>query len=89
MPDSFPLAGARIDYLHQRNVAALVYRHGDQVVNAFFWPEAGESGPTEETAVAGHPVFYWKHDGMEVWIVGDGSGAELERFVGRLREAMG
>ena len=34
----FVLVGGRMDYLYKRAVAALVYRHGDQVINVFIWP---------------------------------------------------
>src|SRR5579863_66404 len=82
----FSLVGGRLDYLDQRAVAALVYRHDQHVINVFVWPEGGEQAPSVETQ-QGYSVGYYKHDGMEYWAVSDLTPGELKDFLNRFRAA--
>lgn len=82
-PDSFPLVGGRLDYLHARTVAALVYRHGQHVINVFVWPEGG-SEALGARAENGYTELYWKKNGWEFWVVSDLNREELKRFVSEL-----
>jgi anti-sigma factor (TIGR02949 family) len=84
--EGFPLVGGRLDYLDHRQVAALVYRHRQHVINVFIWPEAGEEQP-RFAAQQGYNVIYYKHAGMEFWAVSDLNTAELRDFVTRLQAA--
>jgi anti-sigma factor RsiW len=84
--EGFPLVGGRLDYLDHRQVAALVYRHRQHVINVFIWPEAGEEAP-HIAARQGYNVIYYKHAGMEFWAVSDLNTADLREFVTRLQAA--
>jgi anti-sigma factor RsiW len=85
--EGFPLVGGRLDYLDRRQVAALVYRHRQHLINVFIWPEAGEEAPRSE-AQQGYNVLYFKHGGMEFWAVSDLNPAELRDFVAHLKSAV-
>jgi anti-sigma factor (TIGR02949 family) len=85
--EGFPLVGGRLDYLDNRQVAALVYRHRQHVNNLFIWPEGGEEAP-RTAAQQGYNLLYFKHGGMEYWAVSDLNPAELKDFVGHLKTAV-
>jgi anti-sigma factor (TIGR02949 family) len=80
----YHLAGARLDYMDQRAVAALVYRRDQHVINVFVWAEGGEKAPSVEMQ-QGYSLGYYKHGGMEFWAVSDLSQSELEDFLTHMR----
>ncbi|MBV9523269.1 MAG: anti-sigma factor [Alphaproteobacteria bacterium] len=80
--EGFPLVGGRLDYLDQRPVAALVYRHRQHPINVFVMPAdtgAATTG-TESFAQRGFNVLHWMEDGMSLWAVSDLNLAELHDF---------
>ncbi|MCW3479171.1 anti-sigma factor [Neisseriaceae bacterium JH1-16] len=77
----FPLIGGRLDYLQQRRVAALVYRHKLHVINVYVWP--ADAVATQGMAVRsrqGYQLVTWRQEGMNFWAVSDLNGADLQRF---------
>lgn len=77
----FPLEGGRLDYVHNRPVAALVYRRGKHVINLFVWPGESGSGTTAGvTSERGINVQHWSNGGMTFWAVSDVSAADLQTF---------
>lgn len=79
--EGYPLVGGRIDYLDERPVAALVYRHRQHPINLFVLPAHGtkESG-SENFAEHGYNVLHWTHGDMSLWAVSDLNLAELRDF---------
>jgi anti-sigma factor RsiW len=79
--DGYPLVGGRLDYLDQRPVAALVYKHRQHVINLFVWPEPGigASSP-RRTDRQGYNVLHWTRPGLTLWAVSDLNPTELEAF---------
>jgi anti-sigma factor RsiW len=77
----FPLAGGRLDYVDNRVVAALVYRHGGHIVNLFVWPspEAKDSSPRIESR-QGYNLLHWTQAGVTFWAVSDAAVPELQEF---------
>ena len=80
--EGIPLAGARLDYLGQRPVAALVYRLNQHTINVFVWPAAGDSPQDPVFAVRqGFNIAHWTVDGMRFWAVSDVNAGELRNVV--------
>ena len=80
-PQGFPLIGGRLDYIHNRVVGALVFKHDQHVINLFVWPIADlkDSGPTSTTR-EGFNLLHWTCSGMSFWAVSDVNPAALRRF---------
>ena len=73
----FPLTGGRLDFMHERPVAALVYHCKKHVINLFIWPgESGESVSQRQ----GYNLVHWSEGGMTLWAVSDLNGGELKAF---------
>jgi anti-sigma factor RsiW len=82
----FPLAGGRLDYLNERAVAALVYRHDKHVINLFLWPAPGpDTPPAALPAERGYQVIAWRSAGLDYRAVSDASPETLARFAEKYR----
>jgi len=77
----FPLLGGRLDYVHGRPVAAVVYGRRQHVINVFTWP-AEASGDASQTLTTSHGynMLHWRSNGAEHWVVSDLNAAELQQF---------
>lgn len=83
--EGFPLAGARLDYIGERRVAALVYRRRLHVVNVFLWPSAdGTDSPSRELVHRGYNVVTWTKGGITYWAISDLNMGELRQLQSRL-----
>lgn len=77
----FPLIGGRLDYLNQRPVAALAYRHNEHLLNLFVWPErATRDTPPQITSMQGYQLMHWARAGMNYWVVSDMHTRKLMEF---------
>jgi anti-sigma factor (TIGR02949 family) len=85
-PHGFALIGGRLDYLDHRQVAALVYRHRQHVVNLFIWPatNAADSAP-HWLSQRGYNIAYWTDSGMNYWAISDADRSGLGDFVEMVR----
>lgn len=85
----FPLLGGRLDYVASRNVAVLVYRHRQHIINLMIWPERDGGAPApEKTATRqGHNILYWHQDGMSYWAISDLNTADIAAFAKLVRDA--
>ncbi len=78
----FALVGGRLDYLDQRPVAALVYRHRQHIINLFVWPTGSETSPTPTAAMTrqGYNLLHWHDNGLAYWAVSDLAAVDLNEF---------
>ena len=81
----YPLAGARLDVVGGRPVAALVYREQQHLVNLFVWPVSAKAAPAAAQTRQGYNLVGWAQRGMQFWAVSDANADELHRFTDALR----
>jgi anti-sigma factor RsiW len=82
----FALAGARLDYILGCDAAALVYRHGNHVLNVFEWPSSGDvSTAPKLSTIRGYGVQHWIASGLNVWVVSDADPSTLAELTALLR----
>ena len=85
----FPLVGARLDYLDDRPVAALVYQRQHHVINLFIWPARHDAEKGEQMVTRqGYHLMHWAQSGLSYWAVSNLNLGELQAFVQRLQQAM-
>ncbi len=83
----FPLTGGRLDYINQRNVAALAYRHGPHTINLFICPaKDGKILAPVQDARRGYNLVHWADGSMNYWAVSDLNAEELKTFATLLQE---
>ena len=79
--EGFPLAGGRLDYLHGRAVAALVYQRRKHSINLFIWPSSpGDEAAPKKATRQGFHVLQWTRSGMTFCAVSDLNEGELQEF---------
>ena len=81
LDQGFPLSGGRLDYLHGRAVAALVYHRRNHSINLFIWPSsAGDETAPQKSTSQGFHILQWTRSGMTFWAVCDLNEDELQEF---------
>ncbi|MQA18751.1 anti-sigma factor family protein [Rugamonas rivuli] len=86
-PQGYALIGGRLDYLQQRPVAALAYRHRQHILNLYIWPDASGSSSTPHAAMRqGFHLLRWSQDGMQYSAVSDINPQDLSQFAGMVRQ---
>jgi len=82
----FVLVGGRLDVLHGRRVAAIVYRRRLHPINLFQFVAAGpNTTPTSNDAGDGYTTTSWTQDGIAYWAVSTLDRGEMETFAGAFR----
>ncbi len=83
----FVLVGGRLDYLDNRQTAALVYQYRKHIINLFIWP-----APQEQTSSIkvhrwqGYQAYAWTQAGMHFWAVSEVNENDLSLFARLLRD---
>jgi anti-sigma factor (TIGR02949 family) len=78
--DGFPLQGGRLDVLHGRTIAALVYGRRKHVVNVFVWPTSERDVPPRSGSHLGYQWVDWRKGGMEFCAISDTSATDLDQL---------
>lgn len=74
----FPLVGGRIDVLHGRSVAVLVYGRRKHVINVFIWPTAERGAAPQVGTNLGYHWIEWTNGGMALYAVSDAAKEDLD-----------
>jgi anti-sigma factor RsiW len=85
----FPLIGGRLDYIHGRVVAAVVYRRRQHVINVFVWPAAGQATAPAESRHDGYNLIAWSQGGLEFCAVSDVDPGDLRQLRAAFAERAG
>jgi RNA polymerase sigma factor (sigma-70 family) len=84
----FPLVGGRLEYLDNRPVAVLVYRHQQHVINLFVWPATpGTSAGAQTTVCQGYQLLHWIQGGLQYWAVSNLNLGGLQTFIQAVQQA--
>jgi anti-sigma factor RsiW len=79
--EGFPLVGGRLDYLDNRDVAALVYQRQKHFINVFVWPVDSRDSEIRETqTIQGYNLVFWRQNDLIFCAVSDLNLAELRQF---------
>jgi anti-sigma factor RsiW len=76
----FPLKGGRLDVLHGRTVAALVYGRRKHLVNVLIWPVEGPDVSPRAGSRLGYHWLDWRKGGLELCAVSDAAPSDLEQL---------
>jgi anti-sigma factor RsiW len=76
----FPLEGGRIDVVHSRSVAALVYARRKHFVNVFIWPTDEKDAAPRSGSQQGYQWIDWRKGGTEFCAVSDAAPSALEQL---------
>ena len=83
----FALVGGRLDYLTNRPVAALVYRHRQHLIHLFVWPAVDRPNSALHSLTRqGYQVIVWSDAAMHYWAISDLNAEALKSFSHLIRE---
>jgi anti-sigma factor RsiW len=77
----YTLVGGRVDYIAQRQVAAIIYQQAKHRINLFVWPSPQPDSAVNQYNKSGYSISNWHAGGMSYWLVSDMSANESQRFV--------
>ncbi|MGB8339066.1 MAG: hypothetical protein WCD07_06390 [Burkholderiales bacterium] len=76
-----------MDYVGQRNIAALVYKQRQHVINLNVWPENGSDADPKTSSDRGYHLVSWRQKGFAFWLVSDLDATKLRQFATALKTA--
>jgi anti-sigma factor RsiW len=73
----FSLQGGRLDVVHGRTVAALVYGRRKHLVSVFVWPAVDRDTQPQSGSEQGYQWISWHKAGMAFFAVSDTAASDL------------
>jgi anti-sigma factor RsiW len=78
----YALLGGRLDYLDDKQAAAVVYQRRKHIINLFMWPTPSQADePTRALTRQGYHLLHWSRAGLTYWVISDLNEQELQQFV--------
>ena len=81
----YSLLGGRVDLIHHRSVATLVYKHEKEVVTLFCWPAKKEHLSNSDRSIEGFHVSTWSNAQCNYILVSKLSNPAMNEFVHSFR----
>lgn len=86
----FSLVGGRLEYLYDRELAAVIYRRGPAVINLFIWPaETAPKAVPRQLLNEGFSIVLWAEAGINYCSIAKLNEKELAEFVQAYRAQPG
>jgi len=81
----YSLVGGRVDVIQNRSVAALIYKHDNDVVTLFCWPPKKEHLSKRNHFIEGYHVRTWGNAECNYILVSKLSNRDMDEFVDAFR----
>ena len=78
--DGFPLQGGRLDVVHGRTIAALIYARRKHLISVFIQPTQENTQPLRSGSQQGYHWTAWRNNGMEFCAISDVSPSDLQQL---------
>ena len=79
-PDSFPLAGGRLDYATGHAMAAVVFHRGQHAINLFIWPSDSTDADVRSISQDGYNIATWRRNHLRYSAVSTLNSGSLAQF---------
>jgi anti-sigma factor RsiW len=77
----YELTGGRIGVLGNRQVVALVYKHGNEILTIYCWPPNQEPVSYSKRSVDGYLVYLWSNSACNYVLVQRSDDPKIDQFV--------
>jgi len=81
----FSLIGGRLEVIHQRPAAAVVYKRREHIINLYVAPADGSQVKPTAEEIDGYHFVRWAENGLSYSAVSDLNAAELRTFADLIR----
>jgi anti-sigma factor RsiW len=81
----YSLLGGRVDFIHNRSVATLVYKYDKEIVTLFCWPPKKEQLPQSDRSIEGYRVSTWSNAQCNYILVSKLTTRGIDEFVDSFR----
>ncbi len=86
-PESgYVLCGGRVDKIHNRLVATVIYKNDEDVIALFCWPPKSDLLPQSDRLIEGYHVSAWSNAQCNYILISKLAGKQIDEFVDLFRD---